>query len=75
MTSRDNDDRRAIRSALLLASIGIEMAVAVVIGWYIGDTLDKWFETNRIMTIIFISCGVSAGILSLYRSAKKHWPR
>ena len=51
--------------------ISTELVAAVVVGSTIGFILDTWFDTKPLLTIIFFFMGVAAGILNVFRSAKK----
>ena len=51
--------------------ISTELVAAVVVGSTIGFLLDNWFDTKPILTICFFFMGVAAGILNVFKSAKK----
>jgi ATP synthase protein I len=51
--------------------ISTELVAAVVVGATIGYILDSWFDTKPLLIIIFFFMGVAAGILNVFRSAKK----
>ena len=51
--------------------ISTELVAAVVVGSTIGFLLDNWFDTKPLLTICFFLMGVAAGILNVFRSAKK----
>tara|TARA_B100000029_G_scaffold311253_1_gene303762 strand:- start:716 stop:1012 length:297 start_codon:yes stop_codon:yes gene_type:complete len=51
--------------------ISTEMVAAVVVGSTMGFLLDNWFGTKPLLTICFFFMGVAAGILNVFRSAKK----
>ena len=51
--------------------ISTELVAAVVVGSTIGFLLDSWFGTKPLLTICFFFMGVAAGILNVFRSAKK----
>ena len=51
--------------------ISTELVAAVVVGTTIGFLLDNWFDTKPLLTICFFFMGVAAGILNVFRSAKK----
>ena len=52
--------------------ISTELVAAVVVGSTIGFLLDNWFGTKPLLTICFFFAGVAAGILNVFRSAKKN---
>ncbi len=51
--------------------ISTELVAAVVVGTTLGFILDNWFDTRPWLTISFFFMGVAAGILNVFRSAKK----
>ena len=51
--------------------ISTEMVASVVVGSTIGFLLDNSFDTKPLLTICFFFMGVAAGILNVFRSAKK----
>ena len=48
-----------------------EMVAAVVVGTIIGFILDSWFDTKPWLILTFFFVGVIAGILNVFRSAKR----
>ena len=48
-----------------------ELVSAVAVGTIIGFILDGWFGTKPWLIIIFFFFGVAAGMLNVFRSAKK----
>ena len=51
--------------------ISTELVAAVAVGATIGFLLDNWFGTKPILIICFFFMGVAAGIINVFRSAKK----
>ena len=51
--------------------ISTELVAAVVVGSTIGFLLDNWFDTKPILIICFFFMGTAAGILNVFKSAKK----
>ena len=51
--------------------ISTELVAAVVVGSTIGFLLDNWFDTKPLLMICFFFMGVAAGILNVFKSAKK----
>ena len=51
--------------------ISTELVASVVVGSTIGFLLDNWFDTKPLFIICFFFMGVAAGILNVFRSAKK----
>ena len=53
-------------------SIGLEMAIAVIIGLLIGRWLDARFDTDPVWTIVFLCVGIAAAFKGLIRVARQH---
>ncbi|MDC1475911.1 AtpZ/AtpI family protein [Pelagibacteraceae bacterium] len=51
--------------------ISTELVASVVVGGTMGFLLDSWFDTKPLLTISFFFMGVVAGILNVFRSAKR----
>ena len=51
--------------------LGTELVASVAVGTIIGFILDGWFGTKPWLIIIFFFFGVAAGMLNVFRSAKK----
>ena len=51
--------------------LGTELVAAVIVGTIIGFILDNWFGTKPILIIIFFLFGAAAGILNVFRTAKR----
>ena len=51
--------------------ISTELVAAVVVGTTIGFLLDSWFDTKPVLIICFFFMGVAAGMLNVFKSAKK----
>jgi len=51
--------------------ISTELVASVFVGAIIGFLLDSWFDTKPLLTVSFFFMGVAAGILNVFKSAKK----
>ena len=60
-----------IVEAYFLASIGLEMGVAVFIGWAVGHWLDQKFGTDPWLMLVFLLIGVAAGFKPVIKLAIK----
>ena len=69
-TQKDKKNR-PLSDLLRLSSVGLEMGVAVAIGWGIGYWLDKRFGTDPWLMIVFLLLGVAAGFKSLIKAARE----
>ena len=51
--------------------LGSELVAAVAVGTIIGFILDNWFDTKPLLIIIFFLFGAIAGIINVFRAAKR----
>ena len=51
--------------------IGTEFVAAIAVGTIIGFILDNWFDTKPILIIIFFLFGAAAGIMNVFKTAKR----
>jgi ATP synthase protein I len=65
---RDKEPPSSIGSAFKLST---ELVSAVVVGTIIGFILDTTFGTKPWLILIFFFIGVTAGIINVFKSAKK----
>jgi ATP synthase protein I len=66
----EKQDRRALfRELGKYSALGLELAIAVVLGLAIGHYLDKWLGTGPWMTVVWLGIGFAAGLRSLFRAA------
>ncbi len=62
--------RRFFRAAGL-ASVGLEMGVAVVLGWWFGQYLDRKLGTEPWLMVVFLLFGVAAAFKAIIRTTKQ----
>ena len=62
---------RNLRQTVSMSTVGLEMALSVGVGYFIGDWLDGWLDTQPYLMITFVVIGSIAGFLSLYRKLKR----
>ena len=67
----DPDAKKMWRSALHHSAVGLEMGIAVAIGFGVGWWLDDKFGTKPYLMIVMVVFGVAAGFKGLYRVAKE----
>ena len=51
--------------------ISTELVAAVFVGSTIGFLLDNWFDTKPLLIICFFMIGVAAGIMNVFKAAKR----
>ena len=66
--SEKNNEKSSFGKAFQLST---ELVSAVLVATIIGFILDNWFDTKPWLIIIFFFIGVAAGIIYVFRSAKK----
>jgi ATP synthase protein I len=60
-----------VRTIGALSTVGFSFVLAIVLGVWIGSTLDRWFGTKPWMFFLFFVLGLAAGVLNVYRTAGK----
>ncbi len=68
---KKNNKRTNAASLGKALKISTELVAAVLVGTTIGFLLDSRFDTKPLLIICFFFMGVAAGILNVFRSAKK----
>ena len=72
LKSKDLNKRMEQKSNIGNAfKMSTELVSAVAVGTIIGFILDNWFGTKPWVILIFFFVGVIAGILNVFKSAKK----
>jgi F0F1-type ATP synthase assembly protein I len=73
MPRDDDGDSKlaAVKKLYLLGTVGVQLAVSIVIGFLMGLGLDRWLGTGPLFMLVFIFFGVAAGFLNVYRVAMK----
>ena len=69
--AQKNDKSSNAASLGKALKISTELVAAVFVGTTIGFLLDSWFDTKPLLIICFFIMGVAAGILNVFKSAKK----
>ena len=71
--SKSEEDERysTLRRAGLLTAIPLVLAIAPVIGFFMGDYLYGWLGTGPYLMIVFVVLGFIAGAREVYKLVKK----
>jgi ATP synthase protein I len=64
------NNRQFFRAAQV-ASLGLEMGLAVVIGWGVGTWLDGKAGTKPWLMLLFLMFGIAAGFKGIVDAARK----
>jgi len=62
---------RQLRATASASTVGIEMALFVVVGYFVGDYLDSRLDWAPCCLIGFVILGSIAGFLNLFRRLKR----
>lgn len=62
----DEEKRSLIKSLGLVSSMGISVALAIIIGVVTGRQLDEWLGTYPWFFFIFLFIGIAAGFRNIY---------
>ncbi len=68
------DSQKSEKEGIMLGNafkLGTELVAAVIVGTIIGFILDNWFGTKPLLIIVFFLFGAAAGIINVFRAAKR----
>ena len=65
------ETRRYFRELAYYSSLGIQIALSIFIGLAIGVYLDRRFDTQPWLTLIFLGFGIAAGFRNIGLAIKK----
>ncbi len=68
MVSQPDEFRKGLSFAL---RVGVELVTSLVVGLGLGFLADSYFSTKPLFIFIGAILGVSAGLLSVYRTASR----
>tara|TARA_B100000965_G_C19448170_1_gene693963 strand:+ start:27 stop:311 length:285 start_codon:yes stop_codon:yes gene_type:complete len=68
LNNNKNSSSSSFGKALGLST---ELVAAVLVGTIIGFILDSWFDSKPWLTLVFFFIGVVAGIMNVFKAAKK----
>jgi len=58
----DADRKALLRGVGLYGTVGLEMVLATLLGWWIGARLDEWLGSAPWFTALFLAAGVGAAV-------------
>lgn len=67
----EEDKGKAFRELGYFASLGISVALAIVIGLALGYWLDTIFDTKPVLLLMGLGFGIAAGFSNIIRAGKK----
>ena len=67
----DNDKGSRFRELGYFASLGISVALSIVIGMALGYWLDKKFDTQPVLLLVGLGFGIAAGFSNIIRAGQK----
>jgi len=67
----DDETKKLIRTLGYLSTVGLSMALSIGIGALIGHYLDKKFETDPWLFLVFLGFGIAAAFRNLYVMYRK----
>ena len=67
----EEDKGSTLRELGYFASLGISVALAIVIGLALGYWLDNIFNTKPVLLLMGLGFGIAAGFSNIIRAGKK----
>lgn len=62
---------RSLKDFAYYSSLGLQVALSIVIGLFFGRWLDKTFNTAPILMMVFLGFGIAAGYRNIHLAMKK----
>lgn len=66
-----DETKRTVRELGYFASLGMSVALSIVIGLFLGRWLDSKFDTDPILMFVGLAMGIIAGFRNIIRAGKK----
>ncbi len=70
MADKEEKERKTARMVGVYITIPFVLAVPPILGWFIGDWLDKQLDTAPFLMYLMLILGFVAGVRELYRIVK-----
>ncbi len=55
-----------INTLSMVSNLGISLSVLVFLGYFIGNKLDHFFQTNGLLLAVFVILGVLIGFIGFF---------
>lgn len=68
MSNVKDNDMQNLKGLGMLFSMGATLASGVIIGYFLGRWLDKFFGTSPWLSFIMLFAGMGAGFKAVYES-------
>jgi len=62
----DDNKNQGYKSVAVVMTAGMTMAASILVGYFAGTWLDKYFGTKPWLTIVMFFLGTAAGFKTLY---------
>ena len=69
-TEKAKKSWREIRDQATMASVGLEIGLAILVGWYVGHLFDGEFQTAPWGQLFFMLAGIGAAGKAVLRAVK-----
>lgn len=67
----NKENKEFIKQIARMSSLGLNLMISSLIGFFIGYLIDKYFGFKFIFIIVFTLLGFAAGIYEIYKAIKK----
>ncbi len=65
------ESRKMFRTAAQVGAVGLEMGIAVAVGYFLGNWIDGKLDTTPLFGLLGLGAGVGAAGKALWRTARK----
>jgi len=67
----EKKNKKLAKELVYFSTLGLQVAFAIVIGFFLGQYLDKKFNTSPWLTYIFLVFGIIAGFKNIGLAIKR----
>ena len=60
------------RSLVDLLAVGMVLVGCIVLGYFLGSSLDRWWGTSPWMVVVGVLLGTAAGFVQLFRTVSRN---
>ncbi len=69
----DPSEKNLMSVFILVSNLGFVMVFSILVSFFLGLWLDKFFQKDYIFLITFVIVGITAGFFQCYRLLKKEF--
>lgn len=64
-------DPKQFKGLMEVSSVGLAMGISMLLGLWVGRSLDNFFNTSPWLTVLFLFFGIAGGFRNMYVAMKR----